>query len=119
MQDTELYNALLGLRHPWRVREVKLDLAGDRVDVWVEEVARAVWECPECGNKAPLYDHAQKRVWRHLNTCQCQTYLHTLGWCGLNVLSMGCGRVPAPWAGPGSQFTLRCEGWLIDTLKGV
>ena len=49
MQDTELYNALLGLRHPWRVREVKLDLAGDRVDVWVEEVARAVWECPECG----------------------------------------------------------------------
>ena len=39
MQDTELYNALLGLRHPWRIREVKLDLAGDRVDVWVEEVA--------------------------------------------------------------------------------
>ena len=39
MQDTELYNALLGLRHPWRVREVKLDLAGDRVDVWVEEIA--------------------------------------------------------------------------------
>ncbi len=76
MQDTELYNALLGLRHPWRVREVKLDLAGDRVDVWVEESARAVWECPECGKKALLYDHAQERVWRHLNPCHCQTYLH-------------------------------------------
>src|SRR3990172_4921772 len=47
MQDTELYSALLGLRHPWRVREVRLDLAGDRVDVWVEEVSGAVWECLE------------------------------------------------------------------------
>ena len=37
MQDTELYNAPFGVRHPWRMREVKLDLAGDRVDVWVEE----------------------------------------------------------------------------------
>ena len=116
MQDTELYNALLGLRHPWRVREVKLDLAGDRVDVWVEEVARAVWECPECGNKAPLYDHAQERVWRHLNTCQCQTYLHAR-LVRVKCAEHGVRQVPAPWAGPGSQFTLRCEGWLIDTLK--
>ena len=30
---------------------MKLDLAGDRVDVWVEEVSRAGWECPEYGNR--------------------------------------------------------------------
>ncbi len=116
MQDTELYNALLGLRHPWRVREVKLDLAGDRVDVWVEEIARAVWECPECGKKAPLYDHAQERVWRHLNTCHCQTYLHAR-LVRVKCSEHGVRQVPAPWANPGSQFTLRCESWLIDTLK--
>ena len=116
MQDTELYNALLGLRHPWRVREVKLDLAGDRVDVWVEEIARAVWECPECGKKAPLYDHAQERVWRHLNTCHCQTYLHAR-LVRVKCPEHGVRQVPAPWAGSGSQFTLRCESWLIDTLK--
>ena len=33
---------------------MNLDLAGDRVDVWEEEVARAAWECPECGNRATL-----------------------------------------------------------------
>ena len=33
MKDTELYAALLKLRHPWGVREVKVDLAAERVDV--------------------------------------------------------------------------------------
>src|SRR3990172_7533625 len=116
MQDTELYSALLGLRHPWRVREVRLDLAGDRVDVWVEEVSGAVWECPECGKGGSVYDHAQERVWRHLNTCQCQTYLHAR-LPRVKCPEHGVRQVPAPWAGPGSPFTLRCESWLIDTLK--
>jgi len=116
MQDTELYSALLGLGHPWRVREVKLDLPGDRVDVWVEEVTGAAWECPECGKGAPVYDHAQERVWRHLNTCHCHTYLHAR-LPRVRCSEHGVRQVPAPWAGPGSQFTLRCESWLIDTLK--
>ncbi len=116
MQDTELYSALLGLRHPWRVREVKLDLATDRVDVWVEEVAEAVWNCPQCKKRAPLYDHAQERVWRHLNTCHCQTYLHAR-LPRVKCSDHGVRQVSAPWAGAGPQFTLRCESWLIDTLK--
>lgn len=116
MQDTELYRALLGLRDPWVVREVKLDLAADRVDVWVEEVGIARWGCPECGKKVGLYDHAQERVWRHLNTCHCETYLHAR-LPRVKCPEHGVRQVPAPWAGPGSQFSLRCESWLIDTLK--
>ena len=42
MEDTkELYAALLGIRHPWRVVKVELDLSKNRVDVWVEEIQRA------------------------------------------------------------------------------
>ena len=42
MEDTkELYAALLGIRHPWRVVKVELDLPKNRVDVWVEEIQRA------------------------------------------------------------------------------
>jgi len=52
--DQIIKNGLWGLYHPWRVRGVNLDLAGDRFDVWVEEVARAAWECPECGNREAL-----------------------------------------------------------------
>ena len=29
----------------------------------------------------------------------------------------GVRQVLAPWAGPGSQFTLLCESWLLDTLQ--
>jgi len=36
MQDMELYRHLLGLEEPWTVREIKLAIAEQRVDVWVE-----------------------------------------------------------------------------------
>src|SRR5947208_3559349 len=43
VKDTELYAALLGLGPPWRIREVRLDLAADRVDVWIEEAVARGW----------------------------------------------------------------------------
>ena len=101
---------------PWRVRKVALDMAASRVDVWVEEAAGAKWNCPECGKGAPVYDHAEERVWRHLNTCQCQTFLHAR-LPRTKCADHGVRQVPAPWAGPGSQFTIICESWLIDTLQ--
>ena len=76
MKDTELCAALLKLGAPWVVREVRLDVAAERVDVWIEAAASARWSCAERGQGAPVYDHAEERVWRHLDTCECRTYLH-------------------------------------------
>jgi transposase len=73
MRDTELYEALLGLKKPWRVTSVKLDSAAGRVDVWVEGTPGTKWDCPECKVKASVYDHSEERVWRHLDTCQFGT----------------------------------------------
>jgi hypothetical protein len=36
VKDTELYAALLKLPAPWVVREVRLDVAAERVDMWIE-----------------------------------------------------------------------------------
>ena len=116
MQDTEFYKEVLGLPDPWRVGKVKLDLAASRVDVWVEEAGGTKWSCPECGKKVPVYDHAEERIWRHLNTCHCQTFLHAR-LPRTKCPDHGVRQVLAPWAGPGSQFTLLCESWLIDTLQ--
>lgn len=116
MEDRELYTALLGLNYPWRVKEVKLNLAANRVDVWVEEAKEAKWFCPECKNSMPIYDHAEERVWRHLDTCHCQTYLHAR-LPRTKCSEHGVRKVVAPWAEPGSRFTLRFESKLIDTLK--
>jgi len=116
LEDTEFYENLLRLPDPWRVGKVNLDMAACRVDVWAEEAAGAKWSCPECGQGAAVYDHAEERVWRHLNTCQCQTFLHAR-LPRTKCPDHGVRQVMAPWAGPGSQFTLLCETWLIDTLK--
>ncbi len=76
MEDIkELYAALLGIRHPWRVVKVDLDLPKNRIDIWVTESKGLRWKCPVCGQSGPLYDHDEERIWRHLHTCQCQTYI--------------------------------------------
>ena len=76
MQDTALYQYLLGLQSPWTVSRVNLDVNGQRVDVWAEHPENAAWVCPHCTKTLPLYDHVEERTWRHLDSCQFQTYLH-------------------------------------------
>ena len=116
MRDTEFYEALLGLRDPWRVREVKLDRAAGRVNVWIEDRSGVKWNCPECTIKASVYDHSEERVWRHLNTCQFATYLHAR-LPRVKCPEHGVRQVRPPWAEPGGHFTLLYEDWVIDTLK--
>jgi len=116
MKDTELYAALLKLHHPWRVREVKLDLAAERIDVWLEHAEGVKWACPECGKTAPVYDHADEREWRHLDTCDCQTFLHAR-LPRVNCPQHGIRQARPGWANPGSQFTLQFQAQVIDTLK--
>jgi transposase len=116
MQDTELYEALLGLKNPWRVTKVKLDSAAGRVDVWVENFPGTKWDCPECKIKASVYDHSEERVWRHLDTCQFGTYIHAR-MPRVKCSDHGIRQVSVPWAEPGSRFTLLYENRVIDTLK--
>jgi len=116
MQDTELYATLLSLGPGWRVREVRLDMAKNRVDVWVETVKGGEWECPECKAVGAVYDHTEEQVWCHLDTCQCRTYVHAR-LPRAACQEHGVRQVAAPWAGPRSRFTLLMECRLIDTLK--
>jgi transposase len=75
VQDTKLFETILGIQTPWRISRVALDTTGERVDLWAEyEETR--WPCPECRQELPCRDHVEERVWRHLDTCQYQTLLH-------------------------------------------
>lgn len=107
---------MLGLQDPWRVTKVELDSAAGRVDVWVEDRSGVKWNWPECGTKTSVYDHSEKRVWRHLNTYQFGTYIHArlprVRWP-----EHGVRQVSAPWAEPGSRFTVLFANWVIDILK--
>ena len=77
MRDSQLYQQILGLTEPWFVERVELNMDQSRVDVFVDHRSDAAWVCPKCEKAAGLYDHAEERVWRHLDSCQLKTFLHS------------------------------------------
>lgn len=116
MQDAKLYEQILGLSDPWFVDRVELNLAAQRVDVFVEHRDRAMWQCPHCEATCPLYDHGPSRTWRHLDTCQLQTHLHARP-PRIECKEHGVCNVALPWAEPGGRFTLLMERFVIELLQ--
>jgi transposase len=116
MQDKTLYQQILGLTEPWSVTRVELDVQKQRVDIYVEHAKAARWVCPVCGKAVGLYDHAEERTWRHLDSCQFQTYLHA------RIPRVGCPEhgirnATLPWGERGSRFTMLMECLIINVLQ--
>lgn len=116
MKDTELYQHLLGLQSPWFVERVELDTKAQRVSVYAEHRKDATFKCPECGTACSLHDHDEERSWRHLDSCQFETYLRA------RVPRVRCGthgvrQARVPWSEPKSRFTLMFERFAIDVLR--
>jgi transposase len=115
MHDTELYRHLLGLESPWTVARVEVSVKGQRIDVWAQHAENARWACPECKTQLALYDHAEERSWRHLDSCQFQTFLHAKV-PRIDCPTHGVRQVGVPWAEARSRFTAMFERFAIDVL---
>ena len=116
MDDTELYTTLLGITPPWRVTRVTVNMAAERIDVWVAEAPGTKCQCAACARPVPVYDHTAEQTWRHLDTCQCQTYVHARlprTACPVD----GVKQITAPWAEGRSEYTRGFEARVIDTGK--
>ena len=61
MQDTTLFETILGIAAPWHVTRVELKTDDQRVDVWLEHEATR-WPCPDCDDVLPGFDHAEART---------------------------------------------------------
>ena len=116
MQDTKLYQQILGLSDPWKVSRVELSVQQQQVDVWVEHESDTRFCCPKCGKTCALYDHSEDRSWRHLDTCQFQTYLHARI-PRVNCSEHGVVNVEVPWGAKSSRFTLMMERLIIELLQ--
>jgi transposase len=116
MQDTALYAYLLGLQAPWTVSRVELDVTRHQVDVWAEHAPEVQWPCPACAGLLSLYDHAEERTWRHLDSCQYRTYLHARI-PRVQCPAHGVLQVGVPWAEPKARFTRLFERLAIDVLR--
>ena len=115
MESTELYRQLLGVASPWAVERVEMSVHDVRVDVYLTHLEGARFACPECGVEHSVYDHADERQWRHLDSCQFRTLLHARP-PRVNCPEHGVRQARLPWAEPGSRFTLLFEALAIDVL---
>jgi transposase len=123
LQDTKLFETILGITSPWHISRVELQTHERRVDLWLEHEPTR-WPCPECGTELAGFDHADERTWRHLDTCQFQTHLHA-EIPRVQCPTHGVKQVRVPWAEARSRFTLLMERLVIDlilqcsTIKGA
>jgi transposase len=116
MHDKELYSQVLGLASPWKVKEVQLSLDEQRVDIWIEWPEGRKVMCPDCERESIIYDHAEEREWRHLDTCQFKTILR----CSVPRVRCeehGVVTMKVPWAEPHARFTMLFERFAIDMLQ--
>ncbi len=114
MRDTELYDRILDLKTPWKVEAVVLEMEKKAVEVRVGYAEGTLW-ASEDGQRLPTHDHVERR-WRHLDTCGFETIIA----CRVPRVRTAAGkveRVPVPWAGKGSRFTLLFERFVIDVLR--
>lgn len=86
------------------------------MDVFVEHPKGQKWPCPVCGDLLPAYDHSEERVWRHLDSCQFQTFLHARP-PRVQCPKDGVHQVRLPWAKPKARFTLLFERLAIDVMR--
>ncbi|QJC57960.1 hypothetical protein HC248_03292 [Polaromonas vacuolata] len=70
MNDTTLYEHLIGLKTPWSVNKVDLSLEDQRVVVEVVLKKAQVCADPTDPTKRAHIHGWTNREWRHLDTCQ-------------------------------------------------
>lgn len=115
MQDKELYRQLLGLKEPWKVSEVKVDIEGQKIEVYIQWPSEEQAPCPDCNKDRYIYDHREERSWRHLDTMQFETILH----CRIPRVKCedhGVKSIDVAWAENHSRFTALFERLAIEVL---
>ena len=115
MQDTKLYEQLLGIEKPWKVGSVKMDVAGQKIEVEVICEERTAWVDPKSGKRAHIHSW-EKRSWRHLDTCQFATVI-TADVPRVQYEDGTTEMVSVPWAGKRSKWSNLFERFAIEVLQ--
>lgn len=109
------YGLLLGIQSPWQVKTVDLKLESKRVEIALDWQSGAKGKCPECGQECAVYDWANERTWRHLDTMQFETIIRAKA-PRVDCAEHGVKTTQVPWAEPHGRFTRLFERFAIDVL---
>ncbi|MFH1288877.1 MAG: ISL3 family transposase [bacterium] len=111
-----LFQLALGLQDPWEVSKIEFSKEEGRLNICLTHKKGAKFKCAECGQLLGIHDTVE-RTWRHLNFFQYETYLYA------NFPRIQCDKckstrnVDAPWARPGSGFTLLFEAFAMELAQ--
>lgn len=116
MDLVSFYQRMVAPPVPWRVSRVEVDAGNRRVDVWLEHAVGWVFACPVCSAPLSVYDHTPERAWRHLDTCEYQTWLHAA------LPRVACARdgtlqVRPPLSAGHSRMTVAMESRCVEALQ--
>ena len=113
----ELYNKILGITKPWKVKKVDLNVDQNEIIVYLNYESEKGF-CPECQKECEVYDKRTSRKWWQLDTCQLKTYIVA------SIPRVNCKEhkkksVNIPWAQPNSHFTSSFEVFAIQILQAT
>ena len=106
-----LFNAALGLPDPWSVTQIEFRPNDKEIHLHLDFKKGSHFPCTQCETLCSAYD-TQERVWRHLNFFEHQAFLH-VRFPRIQCPEHGIHTIHAPWARPGSNFTLLFEAFAL------
>lgn len=116
MNANLLFTSALGLKAPWQVSDIRFEPEQGEIHFDLTGELKRL-DCPACaGLDQPIHDRVQ-RTWQHLHFFQYKAFLHAplprvkCGHCGK------VSQVEAPWARPGSGFTLLMDALVLTLAK--
>lgn len=115
MNQLDLYNQILKLSSPWSVSAVELNDADEQIVVSVSLTHTTELNCPVCSLSSPLYD-VRKRRWRHLDTCQFQTFVEA-DIPRIRCADHGVRTIQVPWADGSSHYSKMFENQVVSLAQ--
>lgn len=115
MDETTLYEKILGISPPWFVSGIEFISPDKTVEVHVDLEDGVALCCPTCGQPVPRYDKRARR-WRHLDTCQFKTQV-VAEVPRIQCPEHGVQTIEVPWAQDNSRYTVLFEAMVIRLLK--
>ena len=113
-----MFTQSIGLTEPWKIERAEFNEEKKEVHIYVSARKTAKYPCPKCGKLCQRYDDEEsERIWRHGDVVFFPCYVH----CRRPRIK--CGKeihvVTAPWARPGSRYTLLFESYAMLLVKSM
>jgi transposase len=116
MDEKTLFTKILKLHLPWFIERVVVDEQAQRIDIYIGHEPDIRVRCPECGTFYGMYDHAPERIYRHLNTCQMETYIHVRP-PRVNCPRHGVKQIVSEFGENASEMTFAFESFVIQVAQ--